>query len=233
VFHGRGIDGRRREGEAAMRLNEKVVVVTGSSRGLGKALADAFAAEGALVEGASRASGVDLRDPKAVRRFFEGVRDRHRRLDVLVNNAGVLTPRRPLQEVTDDEWRESLSVNLDAVFYCTREALRLMLPRRSGLIVNVSSGVAGRAAPTWGPYAAAKWGVEGLTKLLAEETREQGVRVVAINPARTRTAMRAMAYPEEDPGSVKTPEDTARFFVAVATGDVAFTSGDSLEYREV
>ncbi len=214
------------------KLDGKVAVVTGASRGLGEALAEAFRNEGAATVGASRSSGLDVTDSAAVRRLVDGVVAEHGRLDILVNNAGVLTPRKPLVEVTDEEWHRSLAVNLTGVFHCTREALRVMLPRKSGLIINVSSGVANRAAPTWGPYAVAKWGVEGLTKLAAAEAAEAGVRVVSVNPGRTRTEMRAAAYPDEDPQTVKTPAETARFYLALAAGEVAFESGDSLEYRE-
>ncbi len=212
-------------------LDGMVAVVTGSSRGLGKALTEAFRAAGAAVVGASRSSGVDVSRSDQVAKLMAGVAAEHGRLDLLVNNAGILTPRKPVVEVTDAEWERSIAVNLTAVFTCTREALKVMLPQGSGLIVNVSSGVAGRAAPTWGPYAAAKWAVEGLTKLTAEEVRESGIRLVAVNPGRTRTGMRAAAYPDEDPQTVKTPAETARFFVALASGEVAFTTGDSLEYR--
>jgi NAD(P)-dependent dehydrogenase (short-subunit alcohol dehydrogenase family) len=133
--------------------------------------------------------------------------------------------------VTKQEWDLSIAVNLTGVFLCTREALRHMLPRGRGLIVNVGSGVSSRAAPTWGPYAAAKWGVEGLTRLAAEEAANQGVRVVSVNPSRTRTSMRASAYPDEDPETVKTPAETARFFVALASGSIEFKNGELLEYR--
>ena len=213
-------------------LEGRVAVITGTSRGLGKALAEAFAGAGASVVGASRGAGVDLTRPDQVRRLMDGAVEAHGRIDILINNAGILTPRKPLVEVTDREWDTSIAVNLTAVFLCTREALRHMIPRRSGLIVNVSSGVATRAAPTWGPYAAAKWGVEGLTRLTAEEVKEAGIRVVAVNPGRTRTEMRVAAYPEEDRSAVKTPEETARFFLALAGGGFPFETGASLEYRK-
>jgi NAD(P)-dependent dehydrogenase (short-subunit alcohol dehydrogenase family) len=175
---------------------------------------------------AARSLGVDVTRPADVRRLFHPA---EAGLDILVQCAGVLTPRKPLWEVTPEEWRVSLSVNLDAVFLCMREALRIMIPRKSGLIVNVASGVSNRAAPTWGPYAAAKWGIEGLTKLAAEETREHGVGVVSVNPGRMRTEMRAAAYPNEDPSTVKTPEEAARFFVDLAAGLIPFTSGELLQ----
>ena len=152
-------------------------------------------------------------------------------MNILVNNAGVLTPRKSLVEITKAEWDTSIAGNLTAVFLCTREAVRHMTGKGEGLIINVGSGVSNRPAPTWGPYAAAKWGVEGLARLVAEETIDQGVRVVSVNPGRTRTSMRAAAYPDEDPATVKTAEETARFFVAVACGQIPFTSGDLLQYE--
>jgi NAD(P)-dependent dehydrogenase (short-subunit alcohol dehydrogenase family) len=211
------------------RLEGQVAVVTGASRGLGLAIADAFLAEGAVVVRAARSLGVDVTDPDQVSRLFRGVLADHGRLDLLVQCAGVLTPRKPLWEVTPEEWRRSMAANLDAVFLSTREALRVMTVRKTGLIVHVASGVSNRAAPTWGPYAAAKWGVEGLTKLAAEEAREFGVQVVSVNPGRMRTSMRAAAYPDEDPSTVKTPAEAAAFFVALAAGDVPFTSGELLQ----
>jgi NAD(P)-dependent dehydrogenase (short-subunit alcohol dehydrogenase family) len=212
-------------------LAGKVAIVTGTSRGLGRALAAAFREAGAAVVGASRSEGCDVTREEDVRRLFRETVERHGGLDVLVNNAGVLTPRKPLAEVTLEEWNRSVTGNLTSVFLTCREAAPIMARRGGGLIVNVGSGVSTRAAPTWGPYAAAKWGVEGVTKLLAEEVREAGIRVVSVNPLRTRTPMRAAAYPDEDPATVKTPEETARFFVALAEGRIPFESGDHLQYR--
>jgi NAD(P)-dependent dehydrogenase (short-subunit alcohol dehydrogenase family) len=207
------------------RLNGKTAVVTGASRGLGLAVAQAFEAEGARVVRAARSLGVDVSKPEDVGRLFHEVS----RLDILVQCAGVLTPRKQLWEVTPEEWRASMAVNMDGVFLCMREALRIMIPQKSGWIVNVASGVSNRAAPTWGPYAAAKWGVEGLTKLAAEEAREHGITIVSVNPGRMRTTMRAMAYPDEDPKTVKTPQDTARYFVDLVAGEIPCQNGDLLQ----
>jgi len=215
------------------KLDGKVAVITGTSRGLGQALAEVFETEGATVVRASRSEGYDVTRPDNVRSLFAHTISNHGQVDILVNNAGVLTPRKNLIHVTDEEWDASLTGNLTSVFLCMREVLRHMVPAKHGLIINLSSGVANRAAPTWGPYAVAKWGVEGLTKLAAEEVKDDGILVTAVNPGRTRTPMRALAYPEEDPQTVKTPVETARFFAALAAGEVPFTSGDSLEYREL
>ena len=200
-------------------------MVTGASHGLGLAVARALEAEGVHVVPAARSLGVDVSKPDDVARLFKDLDQ----LDILVQCAGVLTPRKPLWEVTPEEWRASLTVNLDGVFFCMREALRIMIPQQSGCIVNVASGVSNRAAPTWGPYAAAKWGVEGLTKLAAEEACEHGISIVSVNPGRMRTKMRAMAYPDEDPNTVKTPEDTATYFVDLVAGEIPFENGELLQ----
>jgi len=215
------------------KLDGSVVMITGTSRGLGLALAEAFRSAGATVERASRREGVDLTREEDVVGWFDRVQERYGRIDVLVNNAGVLTPRTPLAEVTLGEWEASLAGNLTTVFLCSREAVRRMIPQQMGLIINVSSGVADRAAPTWGPYAAAKWGANGLTRLLAAEVAGDGIRVVSVNPGRTRTPMRAEAYPDEDPETVKTPAETAPFFVALAAGEVEFENGELLAWRKV
>ncbi len=203
-------------------------VVTGASRGIGAAVAAALRASGAEVITASRSEGCDVSREADVERLFAGLR----RLDVLVNNAAVLTPRKPIVEVTTAEWDETMAVNLRGVFLCARAALRIMIPQRSGLIINLSSGVGLRAAPTWGPYAVSKWGVEGLTKTVAEEVRAAGITVIAVNPGGTRTAMRAAAYPAEDPRRLKTPDRVAAFLLEIVTGRRPVTSGATVEYGE-
>ena len=213
------------EKAVAERLAGQTAVVTGASHGLGLAVARALEAEGAHVVKAARSLGVDVSKPPDVARLFGDLN----RLDILLQCAGILTPRKNLWDVTPEEWRASLAVNQDGVFYCMREALRIMTAQKSGWIVNVASGVSNRAAPTWGPYAAAKWGVEGLTKLAAEEAREYGVHVVSVNPGRMRTKMRAMAYPDEDPHTVKTAEETAGYFVDLIAGEIPFTNGELLQ----
>jgi len=215
---------------ATTNLDGKIVLVTGTSRGIGKAVADAFQHAGAHVIGVARSQGCDVSNEEHVERLFKSIQRRHQTLHVLVNNAGVLTPRKPIAEVTAHEWDETMAVNLRGVFLCTRAALRLMLRQRSGLIINLTSGVGRRAAPEWGPYAVSKWGVEGLTKVVAEEVQSTKIKIVAINPGPTRTPMRALAYPDEDPRNLKTPAELGKFFVGLATGEIKFANGDSLDY---
>lgn len=203
------------------------VLVTGASRGIGKAVVEAFRAMGAHVIGTSRADGCDVSREEDVARLFAGVKE----LDVLVNNAAILTPRKPILEVTRQEWDDTMAVNLRGVFLCTRAALKIMVPQRSGLIMNVSSGAGKRGFPEWGPYGVSKWGVEGFTKTVAAEVKDAGIRVIAVNPGGTRTGMRAAAFPDEDPMTLKTPEKLAEWIVALATGKIPFETGDSPDYR--
>ena len=209
-----------------MKLTGQVAVVTGASRGIGRAIAEALRGEGAEVMGVSRSGGFDVSREADVEGLFAGLQ----KLDILVNNAGILTPRNPIANVTVTEWDETMAVNLRGVFLCSRAALRLMVPARSGLIINLSSGAGKRALANWGAYAVSKWGVEGFTKCLAEEVREAGIRVIALNPAGTRTTMRASAFPEEDPMTLKTPEAVAQCVTRLAAGEIGFESGDSLDY---
>lgn len=211
------------------KLAGKVAVVTGASRGIGKAVAEAYRREGATVVTASRGEGCDVSREEDVVRLFAGLK----RLDILINNAGILTPRKPMVEVTADEWDATTAVNLRGVFLCTRAALRLLIAQRSGLIINMSSGAGKRAAPGWDAYAVAKWGVESFTKTVAEEVKDAGVKVITVNPSGTRTAMRAQAYPDEDPMTLKAPEELAEFLVAVAVGEVKSQTGDSLDYERI
>jgi NAD(P)-dependent dehydrogenase (short-subunit alcohol dehydrogenase family) len=185
------------------RLQEKVAVITGGNRGLGRAIAAAFAAEGAHLVLAARtessleetahhflAAGVptlavatDVSQEAEVERLLRLARDYFGRIDILVNNASISGPTAPVSELGLAEWNRTLGVNLTGPFLCARAALQHMVPRGAGVIVNVAS----LAGLKWGeplraPYAAAKAGLVGLTQTLAQEVAGRGVRVNAICP---------------------------------------------------
>ncbi len=212
------------------KLTGRIAIITGASRGIGRALVKAFEKEDAVTNGMSRSLGCDVSDERQVEQFFRQHARQHGRLDILINNAGILTPRKPIVDVTTAEWDETMAVNLRGVFLCTRAALRLMIPQQSGLIINVSSGAGKRPAPEWGAYAVSKWSVEGLTQTVAAEVRDSGIVVISVNPGGTRTAMREAAYPQEDPLTLKSAETLAEFFVGLASGLVPVQSGDSIDY---
>jgi len=235
-----------------MRLEGKVALVTGASRGIGRAVAATYAAEGAHVVVAARdrdpleAAAAEIRKSgKRVLAVFVDVADRAKtkvlgdvikqqfgRLDILVNNASMLGPRVPVLEYPEEDWERVIAVNLHGPFFVIKACLPLMIPTGGGSIINVSSGVGRIGKPRWGAYAASKFALEGLTQVLAAELLPFHIRVNAVNPGGTRTGMRAAAYPEEDPLTLPTPEQVTPVFVYLASDESRDVTGKSLEARD-
>jgi NAD(P)-dependent dehydrogenase (short-subunit alcohol dehydrogenase family) len=206
------------------RLQGKVMLVTGGSRGLGRAMALAFAREGASLalcargESALAAVGAecsglgadvlavpaDIADEGDRERLVALALDRFGRVDVLVNNASTLGPT-PLPLLADTDPRafeEVIRVNLTAPFLLTRAVVGGMLLRGSGLVVNVSSDAAVNGYPRWGAYSAAKAGLDGLTRVWAAELAGFGVTVVSVDPGDMDTEMHRAALPDDDPAAL-------------------------------
>lgn len=233
------------------RLQDKVAMVTGSNRGIGRAVALAYAQEGAAVAccgrkrpeleelvaeigargGSAGAFTAELTDPDEAARLVRDVARRYHRVDILVNNASVLGPRTGLADYPLDGWKEVLRVNLTAPFVIARHAARMMMEARKGSIINVSSGVGRVGRAEWGAYAVSKFGIEGLTQVLAAELEQFGVRVNALNPGATRTSMRARAYPDEDPATLPEPSEIVEGFIYLASDESAHITGESLDAR--
>lgn len=233
-----------------MDLRNQVVWVTGASHGIGRATAEAFAAAGSEViltartEVLLQALAHDFRDrgwktavlpgdiskPDVVERIADQIGKQFGRLDILINNAGIITPHRPIHEITSEEWSENMTINLRGPFLCERAALRLMLTDQKGVIVNVSSGAGKHAFAGWGAYCISKAGVEMLTKVSAEDYKHTGIRFYAFNPGATRTRMRAQAVPEEDPKKLKSPEKVAQFLLKLVRGELKCANGATVEY---
>jgi NAD(P)-dependent dehydrogenase (short-subunit alcohol dehydrogenase family) len=151
---------------------------------------------------------------------------------VLVNNASVLGPRVPIADYSLAAWEEVIRVNLTGLFSMTRQVLPSMLARRTGAIINLTSGVGRAGKARWGAYAVSKAGLEGFTQVLADEVREAGIRVNSVNPAATRTQMRAAAYPAEDPSTLPTPESIMPIFIYLASDDSVNITGQALNARD-
>ena len=238
--------------EAQRPLAGRVALVTGGSRGIGKAIAAAYARAGAQLFVCARREGElnrairDIRDAGGeidglagdvsqrddVRRIAEAAAERYGAIDILVNNASLVGPRDPISTYPATVWEEVIRVNLTGPFLMTQEVLKTMLPQRRGSIINVSSGVGRVGKANWGAYAVSKFGLEGLTQMAAEELRETGIRVNAVNPGPTRTEMRAHAYPDEDPMKLPTPDDIVAVFLYLASDDSTGITGRSLDAQE-
>lgn len=238
--------------EASKRLDGKVALITGASRGLGRAIAQAYAREGAkvficarnqaevkrVVSESRRAgqqiagSAGDIGKLEDARRIVQAASGEFGGLNVLVNNASLLGPRVPIASYPPEAWEEVLRVNLTGLFFVTQLVLQIMIPRRQGSIINLSSGVGRVGRARWGAYAAAKFGVEGFTQMVAEEVKEFGIRANTVNPGPTRTQMRAAAYPDEDPLTLPTPDEVTEIFTYLASDQSAGVTGKSLNGRD-
>jgi gluconate 5-dehydrogenase len=188
-------------------LEGKVAIVTGSSRGIGRAIAEGLAGAGAAVTvngrdpettqavadaivaagGKSLAVAADVSKAEDVERLIRTTADRFGRLDILVNNAGISPYYKPAETMTEDEWDDVMSVNLKGVFLCCQAAGRVMIPQKSGRIINMSS-VAGKVAlPRLIAYSAAKGAINQLTRVLAVEWAPHHILVNAIAPGYIET----------------------------------------------
>ncbi len=185
-----------------MLLTEKVAVITGGGRGIGRAIALKFAGEGAAVVVAARTASeieavarevrdaggravavtADVADEKQCERLMQEAAAHFGKVDILVNNAGEYGPVKPIEEITPAEWDRVVAVHLRGSYLLTRLALPGMYARGSGVILNISS-LSAKSAFGWGsPYASAKAGMLGMTRVVAAEAARKGVRVNAICP---------------------------------------------------
>ena len=182
---------------ANFALDGRLALVTGSSRGLGAAIATGLAGAGARVilhgrdpaalaeqqalTGAIDSVRFDVTDEAAVLAGFAAIAERYGALDILVNNAGII-PRKPLLETTDADWQQVIDINLTSCFRLSREAARMMVPRKSGRIIIVSSVMGQVARPTIPGYITAKAGLYGMTRALAIELAPDNITVNALAP---------------------------------------------------
>lgn len=237
-------------------LRGEIALVTGASRGLGRAIAEAYARAGARVVMCARgaaaleeaaaavrraASGpgpavearaVDVRDEDGVASLVREIGELWGPVSVLVNNASLLGPRIPLRDYPVEVWRDVIDVNLTGPMIVVRAVLPGMRAAGRGSIINVSSGTGNTARAEWGAYAISKWALEALTNNLALEERDAGIRVNTVDPGGMRTSMRRAAYPEEDPESVPRPETLTGVFLWLASDASAGVTGQRFRARD-
>jgi len=222
----------------------RVVLVTGASRGIGRAAAIAFARSGAHVVALARTQGaleelddevgalrrgeasaatlapMDLRDYAAIDRLGEALYRRWGRLDALVGNAGVVGILSPLHHLDPKEWDDVMAVNVTANWRLIRSLDPLLRRSSAGRVAFITSGAASRPELTayWGLYATSKAALDALARTYAAETlNTSNVRVMLVNPGPLRTRMRATAMPGEDPATLRTPEELAPKIVEICS----------------
>jgi NAD(P)-dependent dehydrogenase (short-subunit alcohol dehydrogenase family) len=235
-----------------LRLKGRIALVTGASRGIGRAIALQLGKEGAHVVALARTPGgleeldddiqkaggetatlvpVDLRDGPAIDRLGAALFERWGRLDILVGNAGVLGQLSPIGHIEPKVWDEVIAVNLTANWRLVRSLDPLLRAAPAGRALFLTSGAARHVYAYWGPYSVSKAGLEALIKTYATETASTPVRVNLLSPGPTRTRMRAQAMPGEDPNSLTPPERVAEAMMPLILPELT-ESGAIFEYRE-
>lgn len=234
-------------------LAQRVILITGASRGIGRAVALACAQAGATVVLLGReettlnatydaitAQGgptpaiitldLSVAPVELCQQVAEQVQATFGRLDGIVHNAADLGDITPLEMYDPDTYDRVMAINLRAPFVLTQTLLPLLKASPDASVIFTGSSVGRQARAFWGAYALSKFGVEGLTQLFAEELKNTtDVRVNCVNPGATRTSMRASAYPGENPESVKTPESIAHHYVHLLSDAARGTTGQSLD----
>jgi len=215
------------------RLANRIALVTGASRGIGRAVAIGLAREGAHVVLLARTVGgleevddeirafggtatlvnLDLRQSDKVDALGPTIYQRWGMLDILVANAGVLGPLSPLAHITGDAWNEVIEVNLTANWRLIRSLDPVLRRSEAARAVFVSSGAAAAKNAYWGPYSVSKAGLEALVKTYAHEVASTPIKVNLLNPGPVRTTMRQRAFPGENPATLPEPEALVPLFL--------------------
>lgn len=219
------------------RLQGRIALVTGASRGIGRAVAKRFAEEGAHLILTARTQGaleelddeilelsgqsatlvpMDLTDFDAIDKIGAAVFDRFKRLDVLVGNAALLTPLSPMAQIKPRDWDQVMALNVTANFRLLRSFDPLLRMSDAGRAIFVTAAAAGNNTPFWGAYAVSKAALESMVKTYAAENAKTAICANLFDPGPTRTGLRAVAFPGEKPESLKAPEDVCEQILNLA-----------------
>jgi 3-oxoacyl-[acyl-carrier protein] reductase len=184
-------------------------IITGSSDGIGKQIAREVCRRGGFYYPISRWSGVDVSNYESVKAYFEEIKDEP--IDALINNAGIIYPGSIL-ELSENHWQEQINTNLNGVFYCCKEFIK-MNKDKGGKIINIASTAGLGARPGRSAYAASKAAVISFSLSLAEEVKDWGFKVYCVSPGACNTKLRKQIAPDDDFKNMLQPEEIASFIV--------------------
>ncbi|MFV9669485.1 YciK family oxidoreductase [Pantoea sp. ARC607] len=233
-------------------LNNRIILVTGASDGIGREAALTYARYGAdvilmgrnpeklqqveqainqLNKRPAHRLVFDLAEatPERCRQVADRLQQQFPRLDGVLHNAGILGEIVPLAELEPQIWQDVMNINLDATFFLTQALLPLLLKSDAGSLVFTTSSVGRTGRAGWGAYAVSKFATEGMMQVLADEYKNQSLRVNCINPGGTRTKMRASAFPQEDASKLKTPADLMPLYLYLMGDDSRRKTGISFD----
>ncbi len=234
-----------------MELTGSIVVITGGGRGLGRAIAEVVASRGAhaiiggrniaelrRVCGAIRNSGgvcdfavVDVGSRSRIDLFLKKIIAAHKKIDVLINNAGWVDKPQSVEKITDRAYKQYVDVNVNSVFYAARIVISHMRKRHAGMMITISSTAGKRANSLVPIYSATKFAARGLAQAIDKSLEGTGVRSITICPGGMNTAMRAKLFGNQEAATQQKPEDVARIIADIITGAITVPVGGDVEIR--
>jgi len=223
-------------------FENKIVVLTGASSGIGYSLLNYFIKEGARVYGSSRNEReltteskqecnfelLDLADELNVEKYVKTILQKENRIDILINNAGVAHNLALVEEISSEMLNSVVRDNLLPTFNMMKYTIPIMKKNNSGTIINISSRAGRRAVPKLSAYTAAKFAVRGLTESVAKEVQDTGIKCISISPAGVNTGMRAMVFGQED---AENQQDTSRINEVISrilSGSLEVSNGSDI-----
>jgi NAD(P)-dependent dehydrogenase (short-subunit alcohol dehydrogenase family) len=235
---------------ALPRFDGKIALVTGASRGIGRAIAKALALQGAHVVALARTKGgleelddefkaqgaqisllrLDLNDGAKIDPLGPTLYERWQKLDIFVGNAGILGPLSPLGHIAEAGWSQTMAINVTANWRLLRTLDPILRLSAAGRVLFLTSGAARNCPAYWGPYSVSKAALEALAKTYAHEVQSTAVRVNLLNPGPMRTKMRRQAFPGEDENTLPLPEAVVPLALSLLTGETA-ANGESFEFE--
>jgi len=233
------------------RLKDRIALITGASRGIGRAVSLAFAREGAHVIAVARNRGaleelddeitgaggaatllrLDITNGDKVDALGPTILERFGKLDIFIGNAGLLGPLSPLVHISERDWTQVLDINLTANWRLLRTLDPLLRQSDAGRVVLVTSGAAQKCRAYWGPYSVSKAALDALAKTYAHEVENTPVRINLLSPGPVATAMRAKAMPGEDPETITQPPQLAELFVTLTLPECE-ANGEIFNYTD-